>query len=62
MELAALAGWTVGVTADRRREEQAELLARRGARVVHGPAIRTLPVELGDGLEAATAAVIAAPA
>jgi uroporphyrinogen-III synthase len=61
MELAGLAGWTVGVTADRRREEQAELLARRGAKVVHGPTVRTLPVELSDGLEAATAAVIAEP-
>ena len=61
VELPALAGWTVGVTADRRREEQAELLGRRGAKVVHGPTVRTLPVELGDGLEAATAALIERP-
>ena len=61
MELPALAGWTVGVTADRRREEQAELLGRRGAKVLHGPTVHTLPVELGDGLEAATAALIERP-
>lgn len=38
-----LAGWTVGVTAHRRAEEQAELLRRRGAAVVLGPVVRTLP-------------------
>lgn len=32
-----LEGWTVGVTADRRAEEQVELLVRRGARVMCGP-------------------------
>lgn len=42
MTLGPLAGYTIGVTADRRWEEQAELLERRGARVVHGPTIRTL--------------------
>lgn len=36
-----LAGFTVGITGDRRAEEQAELLARRGATVVHGPVMRT---------------------
>ncbi len=41
---ASLAGFTVGITADRRWEEQAELLQRRGAQVLHGPTIRTLPV------------------
>ena len=46
MTLGPLAGYTIGVTADRRWEEQAELLERRGARVVHGPTIRTLA--LGD--------------
>jgi uroporphyrinogen-III synthase len=51
----------VGITADRRREEQAELLGRRGAKVVHGPTVRTLPVELTEGLEAATAALIDRP-
>jgi uroporphyrinogen-III synthase len=39
-----LAGFTVGVTADRRAEEQIELLRRRGASIVHGPVIKTLPL------------------
>lgn len=56
-----LVGWTVGITADRRAEEQAELLVRRGARVVAGPAIRTLPLGAHEGLRAATEAVIAVP-
>ena len=41
-----LAGHRVGITADRRAEEQGELLRRLGAEVVHGPVLRTLP--LGD--------------
>jgi uroporphyrinogen-III synthase len=40
----SLAGFTVGITADRRWEEQAELLKRRNASILHGPTIRTLPV------------------
>lgn len=36
-----LSGFTVGITGDRRSDEQAELLARRGATVVHGPVMRT---------------------
>jgi uroporphyrinogen-III synthase len=58
--LAPLDGFTVGVTADRRADEQAELLRRRGAEVVHGPVIRTLPLTDGADLAAATEAVIAA--
>lgn len=59
--LPPLAGFTVGVTADRRAAEQAELLRRRGAEVVHGPVIRTLPLTDGPALEAATEALIAEP-
>jgi uroporphyrinogen-III synthase len=59
--LAPLAGFTVGVTADRRADEQAELLRRRGAEVVHGPVIRTLPLTDGAALAQATEAVIADP-
>ena len=59
--LAPLAGFTVGVTADRRADEQAELLHRRGAEVVHGAVIRTLPLTDGVELAAATEAVIADP-
>jgi len=50
MNLGPLAGYTIGITADRRWEEQAELLRRRGARVVHGPTIRTLPLHDEDAL------------
>jgi uroporphyrinogen-III synthase len=39
-----LAGFTIGMTADRRSDEQAELLRRRGACVLHGPVIKTLPL------------------
>jgi uroporphyrinogen-III synthase len=43
-----MAGHRVGITADRRAEEQGELLRRMGAEVVHGPVLRTLP--LGDDI------------
>jgi uroporphyrinogen-III synthase len=39
-----LAGFTVAVTADRRREELAAMLERRGARVVLAPAVRIVPL------------------
>jgi uroporphyrinogen-III synthase len=50
----ALAGFTIGVTATRRREEFAALLERRGARVVRAPAIRIVPLPEDSGLLAAT--------
>jgi uroporphyrinogen-III synthase len=39
-----LAGFTIGVTAARRSEELITLLERRGAAVVHAPAIRIIPL------------------
>ena len=54
-----LQGYTIGVTADRRWEEQAGLFERRGATVQHGPSIRTLPLGSERRLRAATDAVIA---
>jgi uroporphyrinogen-III synthase len=57
----ALAGYTVGVTADRRSDEQITLLERRGARVLHGPTIRTLPLHEDDEWFAATRQLIARP-
>lgn len=39
-----LTGFTIGVTACRRAQEQIELLERKGASVVHGPAIETHPL------------------
>ena len=56
-----LAGYAVGITADRRWEEQAELLARRGASIVHGPTIRTLPLSSAEDLRRATEQVILSP-
>jgi len=56
--LSPLEGFVVGVTADRRADEQADLLVRRGARVLHGPVIRTLPLGPDDDLRDATAHVI----
>src|SRR6266700_1678564 len=56
--LSPLEGFVVGVTADRRADEQADLLVRRGARVLHGPVIRTLPLGPDDDLRDATAQVI----
>lgn len=61
MSIGPLAGYTIGITADRRWEEQAELLERRGARVVHGPTIRTLPLSEEQALRQATEAVVADP-
>ncbi|MEX2291954.1 MAG: uroporphyrinogen-III synthase [Mycobacteriales bacterium] len=54
-----LAGFTVAVTAARRREELTSLLVRRGARVVEAPAIRILPTHDDEELLAVTRACVA---
>jgi uroporphyrinogen-III synthase len=56
-----LAGFTVAVTAARRREELAALLTRRGARVVEAPAIRIVPTHDDEELRAATLHCLDAP-
>lgn len=56
-----LTGFTVGVTADRRRDELVALLERRGARVVLAPALRIVPLGDDTDLRAATRAVLDAP-
>ena len=56
-----LAGYTVAVTAARRKEELGALLDRRGARVVHAPAIRIVPLSDDTELVAATRRVLEAP-
>ena len=61
MALRPLEGFVVGVTADRRSAEQAELLERRGAAVVRGGTIRTLYLASDDDLRSATEAVIDEP-
>src|SRR5207249_9410232 len=59
MSTLALEGFVIGVTADRRWMEQAELLQRRGATVLHGPTIKTEYLASDDALRSATHAVIA---
>ena len=61
MLLGPLEGFAIGMTADRRAEEQGELLRRRGAKVVHGPSIRTIPLADDERLAAATASLLEAP-
>ncbi|MET7743341.1 uroporphyrinogen-III synthase [Streptomyces sp. NPDC005385] len=56
-----LTGFTVGVTAARRRDELVALLTRRGARVVEAPALRILPLEDDIALRRATELCITAP-
>jgi uroporphyrinogen-III synthase len=58
---ASLAGFTIGITADRRWEEQAELLKRRDAAILHGPTIKTLPVGPDDDLRSVTESLILDP-
>ncbi|WP_329384942.1 uroporphyrinogen-III synthase [Streptomyces sp. NBC_01351] len=53
-----LAGFTVGVTAARRADELIALLRRRGAAVVHAPALRIVPLADDSELLAATKELI----
>jgi uroporphyrinogen-III synthase len=59
--LPPLAGHRIGVTADRRAEEQGELLRRMGAEVSFGPVMRTLPLGDDTPLRAATDTLLADP-
>jgi len=45
----------VGITADRRWQEQARLFADRGVAVVHGPTMRTIDLTEDEALRAVTA-------
>lgn len=53
-----LAGFTVGVTAARRADELGTLLRRRGATVLHAPALRIVPLADDRELLAATEELI----
>ncbi|MFJ8018083.1 uroporphyrinogen-III synthase [Streptomyces sp. NPDC096339] len=53
-----LAGFTVGVTAARRADELIALLRRRGAAVVHAPALRIVPLADDSELLASTKELI----
>ncbi len=56
-----LSGYTVGVTADRRSEEQIQLLEDRGAACVHGPMLETQALLPDSGIASATRALIENP-
>jgi uroporphyrinogen-III synthase len=53
-----LAGFTVAVTAERRRDELTALFERRGARVVKAPALTIVPLQDDEELHAATVACV----
>lgn len=59
---APLGGTTIGITAERRAEEQAQLFRKRGADVIHGPTLRVFSLADDDTLRATTEDLIARPA
>jgi uroporphyrinogen-III synthase len=59
--LEPLAGYTVALTAARRREEFGAALERRGAKVIYAPAIRIVPLADDTRLREATERCLAAP-
>jgi uroporphyrinogen-III synthase len=61
MSIEPLAGYTIGITAARRREEFAAALERRGAKVVSAPAIRIVPLADDSELRDATRRCLRAP-
>lgn len=60
-QAAPLHGLTVGVTAERKAEELAGLLERRGARVLHGAAVRIVQVEDDERIVDISRGLLAAP-
>src|SRR5205085_6334170 len=56
-----LDGRTIGITADRRWREQADLFEARGATVLHGPTMRTVDLSADGALLSATEALIDRP-
>ena len=57
----SLAGFTIGITADRRGDDQAVMFRRLGAEVVQGPTIQTLSVPDRHELTRRTQDIIADP-
>ena len=51
----------IGITAERRAAQQADLLTKRGAQVLHGPTLRVFSLDEDEELRARTADVIARP-
>jgi uroporphyrinogen-III synthase len=60
-EVGPLTGYTIGITAARRREELGMALERRGAKIVYAPAIRIVPLADDTDMLAATRRCLAAP-
>lgn len=60
-EVPPLSGYTVGVTAARRADELMTMLQRRGATVLHAPAIRIVPLADDTELLAVTRSLVARP-
>jgi uroporphyrinogen-III synthase len=56
-----LAGLRVGVTADRRADDQIDLLHRRGATTLHGATMRIVPLADDEALAQTTRALVEAP-
>lgn len=56
-----LSGYTIGITAERKAQEIGAALARRGARVLYGAAMHTIPLPEDGELADATRNVLAAP-
>lgn len=61
MNPGALAGFTVGMTADHRKDELRSMLERRGARVISAPALRLVPLEDDTELLTRTHDLLARP-
>lgn len=61
MDAAVLAGLTIGITAQRRADDQARMFQSRGARTVHGPTLSFSSGGDDPALRAATEAVVADP-
>ncbi|HEX2273918.1 MAG TPA: uroporphyrinogen-III synthase [Acidimicrobiales bacterium] len=61
MDGGPLQGLTVGITAERRAAEQADLFHRRGAATLHGPTLRIEPAPDDEALRAATFQVVEQP-
>ncbi|QNK80045.1 uroporphyrinogen-III synthase [Nakamurella sp. PAMC28650] len=60
-EVGPLTGFTVGITAARRREEFGAALERRGASVMYGPAIQIVQVEDDESLREVTLGCLTQP-
>src|SRR6266516_2752469 len=60
-DIGPLRGYTIGITAARRREELGMALERRGAKIVYAPAIRIIPLADDTDMLASTNRCLAAP-